>query len=250
MNREEAQFILGAYRPNSGDAHDPQFQEALELARRDPALGQWFAGEQALDRAFSAKIRGQAVPVDLKTQLLLARTTARRAVWWRSPVWLAAAACSAVLLVAASLLLRKPASPAELVAFRTAMTAAASDMSVHADVWGLDADGYRKWLAENRGTSDFVLPPALAAKGIAACKIVGWQGHRVTMLCLKFDGRHVDVFVVNGTARRTTARTEATPQRPTVKPQGIKALQSKVSGAAKSYLTRGNTAVGQDWSEF
>ena len=62
--------------------------------------------------------------------------------------------------------------------------------------------------------------------------------------------RIVDVFVVNGTARRTTARTEATPQRPTVKPQGIKALQSRVSGAAKSYLTRGNTAVGQDWSEF
>ena len=62
--------------------------------------------------------------------------------------------------------------------------------------------------------------------------------------------RIVEVFVVNGTARRTTARTEAAPQRPTVKPQGIKALQSKVSGAAKSYLTRGNTAVGQDWSEF
>ena len=33
--------------------------------------------------------------------------------------------------------------------------------------------------------------------------------------------RIVDVFVVNGTARRTTARTEATPQRPTVKPQGL-----------------------------
>ena len=47
------------------------------------------------------------------------------------------------------------------------------------------------------GASDFVLPVSLADKGIAACKIVAWQGSQVTMLCLKFGGRHLDVFVVN-----------------------------------------------------
>lgn len=197
MNREEAQFILGAYRPNSEDARDPQFQEALELARCDPSLALWFAEEQALDRAFSAKIRGRAVPADLKAQLLLARTTARRKSWWRQPVWLAAAACFTVLFVIAGTLLRPEGKRADFAAYRVAMTAAAADMSAHADVWGLDAGGYRKWLTENQGVSDFVLPPALADKGIAACKIVGWQGHRVTMLCLKVGGRHVDMFVVN-----------------------------------------------------
>ncbi len=198
MNREEAQFILGAYRPNSEDAHDPQFQAALELVRRDPALARWFAAEQALDRAFSAKIRGRPVPANLQAQLLLARTTARRrAAWWRQPVWLAAAAGLAILFVVVGSLLRPRAASAELGEFRVAMTAASSDMSAHADVWGLDPAGYRKWLAENHGTSDFVLPAALADKGIAACKIVGWHGHKVTMLCLKFGGRHADVFVVN-----------------------------------------------------
>lgn len=197
MNREEAQFILGAYRPNSEDAHDPQFQEALALARLDPELGRWFAEQQALDRAFAAKIHGRPVPADLKAQLLLARTTVRRRAWWRRPVWLAAAACLAVLFVAAGSLLRPRASAADFAAFRGAMTAVASDMSDHVDVWGLDTDGYRKWLAERRGASDFVLPAALADKGIAACKIVAWQGHQVTMLCLKFGGWHVDVFVVN-----------------------------------------------------
>jgi hypothetical protein len=198
MNREEAQFILGAYRPNSEDAHDPQFQEALELARLDPELGRWFAEQQALDRAFSAKIRTRPVPTDLQAQLLLARTTARRrASWWREPVWLAAAACLAILFVVAGSLLRPKKNVADFADFRGAMAAAASDMSNHVDVMGLDTDGYRKWLAERRGASDFVLPASLAAKGIAACRIVDWQGHRVTMLCLKFDGRHVDVFVVD-----------------------------------------------------
>ena len=197
MNREEAKFILGAYRSNSEDAHDPQFQEALELARRDPVLARWFADEQSLDRAFSAKIRERPVPADLAAQLLLARTTARRAFRWRSPVWLAAAACFALLLVAAGSLLRPRAHRADFAAFRGAMAAAAADMSDHVDVMGLDPAGYKQWLTEHRGASDFVLPAALAAKGIAACKIVGWQGQRVTMLCIKFGGRHVDVFVVN-----------------------------------------------------
>ncbi|MBL9194947.1 MAG: hypothetical protein JNJ82_21505 [Opitutaceae bacterium] len=197
MNREEAQFILGAYRPNGADAHDPQFQDALALAQRDPELGRWLAEQQALDRAFSAKIRSRPLPGDLKAQLLLARTTVRRGAWWRKPVWLATAACFAVLLVAGGLLLSGRGHTAEFAAFRDAMAAASADMGDHADVWGLDTDGYRKWLAKNRGTSDFVLPASLADRGIAACKIVEWQGHRVTMLCLKSGGQHLDLFVIN-----------------------------------------------------
>jgi hypothetical protein len=198
MNREEAQFILGAYRPNSEDAQDPQFHEALALARLDPELGRWFAEQQALDRAFAAKIRGRPVPADLNAQLLLARTTVRRRVWWHRPLWFAAAACFAIALVVAGSFLRPRAdASAKFTAFRSAMTAVSSDMSNHVEVFGLDMDGYRKWLTERRGASDFVLPAALADKGIAACKIVAWQGHQVTMLCLKFGGQHLDVFVVN-----------------------------------------------------
>ena len=197
MNREEAQFILGAYRPNSADASDPQFQEALALARQDPSLARWFAAEQALDRAFSAKIRGRPVPSDLKAQLLLARATARGPARWRRPVWLAAAACFALLLGVAGAMWRQHARAAEFTAFRSAMAEAAADMSEHFDVFGLDAAGYKRWLTERRGAADFVLPPSLAAQGIAACKIVEWQRHRVTMLCIKPGGRHVDLFVVN-----------------------------------------------------
>ena len=32
--------------------------------------------------------------------------------------------------------------------------------------------------------------------------------------------------------------------------RGIKGLQERVKTAAKSYLTRGNTAVDEEWAEF
>ncbi|MEO7413308.1 MAG: DUF3379 family protein [Opitutaceae bacterium] len=198
MNREEAQFILGAYRANSEDARDPQFQEALALARHDPELGRWFAEQQALDRAFSAKLRSLPLPADLKAQLLLARTTLVSTPRWRRPVWLAVAASVALLFVVSISLLKRRGQASEFVQFRQAMADVASlYTSSHADIWGLNAAGYKRWLVEHRGDPDFVLPPGLADKGISACKIVEWQQSKVTMLCFKFDGRHVDVFVVN-----------------------------------------------------
>jgi uncharacterized membrane protein YbaN (DUF454 family) len=196
MNREEAQFILGAYRPDTVDALDPQFKEALALARQDPVLAQWLAEEQALDRAFAAKLRARPVPAELKAQLLLARATFRRRRWWQQPAWLAAAAVFAVLLSVSAVMFRTPAGADELARFRTAMAAVATDEDDHFDKAGLDVAGYKKWLAAHRGHPDFILPPGLADKGISACKVIEWDRHPVTMLCFKVSGQHLDIFVV------------------------------------------------------
>ncbi len=197
MNREEAQFILQAYRPNGEDAQDPQFAEALALARHDPVLDRWFAEEQAMDAAFAAKLRARATPADLKAKLLLARATIRHRAWWRQPVWLAAAAAIAVMLALAGWRFRAAPSEVPLDEFRGAMARAALDLTQHVDVFGLDATALKLWLAEHRGHPDFVLPPKLAEHGVMGCKIVEWRGHRVTLLCLKFDGGHADVFVAD-----------------------------------------------------
>ena len=197
MNREEARFILQAYRPNSEDAHDPQFAEALALARQDPVLAQWFADEQAMDAAFAAKLRVRPMPSDLKSQLLLARATIAQRAWWRRPVWLAAAASFAVLLVLGGWRLRTGRGEAQFGEFRGAMAKVALDMTAHVEVFGLDAPELKQWLTEHRGHPDFVLPPKLAEHGVMGCKIVEWQGHRVTLLCLKFDGGHADIFVAD-----------------------------------------------------
>jgi hypothetical protein len=197
MNREEAQFILHAYRANGEDANDPQFEEALALVRSDPELARWFAHEQILDAAISARIHSMSPPPDLTTQLLLARKVIRPRPWWRKPAWVAAAASIALLISAASLWLLRRSGETDFASFRATMIEASLDMTKHIDVMGLDADELKRWLIEHRGQAGFVLPPGLADKGIIGCKVLEWHGHRVTLLCLKFGGKHVDVFVVN-----------------------------------------------------
>jgi hypothetical protein len=197
MNREEAQFILRAYRASGEDAHDPQFEEALALVRNDPELARWFARDQALDAAIAERIRGVLPPADLMTRLLLARKMIRPRPWWRKPAWIAAAALLALLISAASLLWLRRNGETEFASFRGTMIEASLDMRKHIDVMGLDADELKQWLIKNRGHPGFVLPPGLADKGIMGCKLLEWHGHRVTLLCLKFAGKHVDVFVIN-----------------------------------------------------
>jgi hypothetical protein len=55
--------------------------------------------------------------------------------------------------------------------------------------------------------------------------------------------RIVEVFTITS-ARETRSPAPAAP------PRGIKGLQERVKTAAKSYLTRGNTAVDEEWAEF
>jgi len=58
--------------------------------------------------------------------------------------------------------------------------------------------------------------------------------------------RIVEVFIVDDGNRAFSAPA----QRKTAEPKTIKAIQARVKGAAKSYLTQGNAALKQDWSEF
>jgi methyl-accepting chemotaxis protein len=67
--------------------------------------------------------------------------------------------------------------------------------------------------------------------------------------------RIVEQFVIDGRAAAVSGRAASVPVRSSAKPaapapKGIKALQEKVKTAAKTYLTRGNTAVKEDWNEF
>jgi hypothetical protein len=197
MNREEAKFILHAYRPNGEDAHDPQFEPALAFVRNDPELAHWFAGEQALDAAIAERIHSVWPPPDLTTQLLLARKVIHPKPWWRKPAWIAAAASVALLISAVSVLWLRRNGETEFASFRGTMIEASLDMKKHIDVMGLDAGELKQWLIENRGHPGFVLPAGLAGKGIMGCKVLDWHGRRVTLLCLKFGGKHVDVFVIN-----------------------------------------------------
>ena len=57
--------------------------------------------------------------------------------------------------------------------------------------------------------------------------------------------RVVDIFTL-----ADTRRAEPVTRAPAAKPAGVKALQERVKSAARSYLSHGNAAVKDDWSEF
>ena len=198
MNREEAQSVLRAYRPSGEDAADPQFQEALALVRSDAELARWFADEQTLDAAIAEKIHDFPPPPHLTSQLLLARKVIRPRPWWHKPAWAAAAASVALLIAAITfLLLLQRNSERQLASFRNTMIEAHLDKSNHLAVTGLDTKELKQWLIQHRGDPAFVLPAGLGEKGFKGCKVLDWQGHEVTLLCLKFGANHVDIFVIN-----------------------------------------------------
>ena len=68
MDEAEARLLLQSYRADGSDENDPQFAAALEKAARNPALGEWFAEEQAFDRTMAAHLENVPAPFGLKTR--------------------------------------------------------------------------------------------------------------------------------------------------------------------------------------
>lgn len=70
MDREEAKFILRAFRPDGADASDADFADALRLSAEDRELGEWLADERALDSEMARLMGAIPVPDDLKAKIL------------------------------------------------------------------------------------------------------------------------------------------------------------------------------------
>ena len=63
--------------------------------------------------------------------------------------------------------------------------------------------------------------------------------------------RIVDIFTIEagGAAQGRPANPPA-PRPPAEPAKGIKAMQERVKTAARAYLSKGNTAVDEEWAEF
>lgn len=70
MDNQRAQFILQSFRPDGGDAHDPDFAEALAFATEDRELGEWLARERAQDAAFTHVLADLEIPEDLRDAVM------------------------------------------------------------------------------------------------------------------------------------------------------------------------------------
>lgn len=208
MNNEEAKFILQGYRPNGADAGDATFCAALEQAKADPALGEWFAGEQAFDAAISAKLAQVAPPADLRAAILAggkvtAPSAGRR--WWNQPVWLSAAAGIAVVL--ATGLALWPNRAEALTDFALADARLSATHGGH----GHENNQLQTVLNDPGTRLGQQLPIDFANLHETGCRTINCGGHDVLELCFKRNGVWFHAYIARKGNFPTVARS-ALPQ--------------------------------------
>ncbi len=202
MNNTEAKFILNAYRPGGPDAEDATFRAALDQAKSDPALGAWFAREQAHGSAVAAKLREITPPAGLREAILAGGrvsgeslaakpATAARA-FWNQPVWLAAAAAVAVLLVVSvSLWPKRAAANAMLTDFALVDALEPQNHGGHGDATG----AFQAALSKDTTRLAGAMPIDFGALRTNGCRTVSLAGHDVLEVCFKRDGSWFHCYV-------------------------------------------------------
>jgi len=195
MSNNEAKFLLNAYRANGADAAEPTFAPALAQAKADPALGAWFAREQAHTSAVAAKLREFAPPVGLRDAILAGgRATAsvpRRTARLNLGQWIALAASVAVLFGAAYSL--RPRSR-ELTS--AALTAFAMDDVRHGR-HGAHGDA-EKALQVRLGQSERLssgLPISYDEMEKSGCRSLTIAGHEVIEICFARNGAEFHCYL-------------------------------------------------------
>lgn len=196
MTNIEAKFVLSAYRTNGSDAQDPAMQEALEQAKRDPALSAWFSLDQAHAAATATRLQEIQPPAGLREAILAGvragqNAAPRRVQSWRRPLILMAAASIAVLLTALSWWRFSPVHGATLDAFAVNFVARGFVLGERsADVGQLKA-----WLAARRSPLPAELPAGFANLRALGCRNLKYDGHDVSLVCFEAGGREFHVFV-------------------------------------------------------
>ena len=204
MNNEAAKLILQAYRSGGQDADDPRFHEALEQTQRDPELARWFANEQALDSRISAKLNQSITPpANLKAQLLAQQKIVRPAIWWQRPaVRYALAACLALFATVAVFWFNAHranefhAWGEGFAGYRENMADFTINKLNRLDLESPDVAKVRRWLVEKDSHGDLVLPAGLAGRPSLGCRVLDWQGHKVTLVCFELENRQVAHLLV------------------------------------------------------
>jgi len=204
MNNEAAKLILQAYRSGGQDANDPQFQEALAQARRDPELAPWLAQEQALDARIGAKLgRAIAPPANLKAQLLAQQKIVRPVIWWQRPaVRYALAACLALFATVAVVWFNAwranefQAHGDNFATYRATMADFTGFKLNRLDMKSSDVAEVRRWLAQKNSHADLVLPVGLEGRPSLGCRVLDWQGHQVTLVCFARESGQVAHLLV------------------------------------------------------
>ncbi len=214
MDNHEAKFILSAYRPGGQDAGDPRFSDALEQARRDPMLEQWFRESVAFDAAVAEKLSATAVPADLRENILAGGKVSRPSRWTKPFVRWAIAAAFVLVAIVGSLVLREAARP-RLAAWQTNALGVISSVingKSKFDFQAHSATELVSWLAANHAPVAQEIPQRLVGLQSLGCKTFSWNGTPVSVICFMREDGGLVHLVAMSPSRQTRAGTTHDPQ--------------------------------------
>lgn len=228
MTIDEAKSILHGYRPTGADADDPLFHEALALTKNDPALGEWFARQQAFDAAATAEFETAPAPPGLRDAILAAARADRKTSyqsWWRRRIIIRAAmAASIALLLTLVLTLRpKPQLPAAQSALADFAVQDARHPKTHNN-HGEDAMELNRMLKLPTTKLGQPIKLDFASLRSTGCRTLNVEGRDVLEVCFKRNGIGLHYYI----ARREdfpTLTASPTPQI-TTKPEACVASWS------------------------
>lgn len=195
MDKQEAQFILSAYRPDAQDAGDGRFSEALELVNEDQGLKAWFESEVSKDRIIADKLKQVRPPAGLRDQILTGMNMADQAPpWWRrAPVM----AIAATIIVVFGMMLswNRPTYDSEYDELRAnAVSYAAGFISL--DFFSENLVDLTTWLSERDAPGSVDLVGQLESMPGIGCRTLSWSGKTVSLICLQGDTIY-HVFMVD-----------------------------------------------------
>ena len=197
MDREEAKYLLQACRPSGKDAADPNFAEALDLAKRDQELGSWFTEQQRISQALTTKLQEIPVPTDLKTRILSGKSELPAPRKWTWGHALAAAAIILSLLTPVAWYANRfqPSGPQTFAAMRVDMGSYLSRFFV-LEKQSSDLEELRTYLADSYNLVDFKVPEALAAYPGIGCQVIPWHDQEIGLICFTAKGEIVHLFIL------------------------------------------------------
>ena len=194
MTDQEARNILLLYRPNSADANDPEFAQALACAQRSPELKAWFENHCAVQEVIGNHFRQIPVPEGFKEQIISERKAQNLRQRVKLGVLLAGVTTIAILGVVLATWLRQEMAIAReqsLAVFQSRMISMVQ-RNYSMDIETNNLTAIRAYFAGREAVADWVLPPALERQATCTgCGVLPWHQSPVSMVCFS-TGRRRD----------------------------------------------------------
>ncbi|MDF1737859.1 MAG: hypothetical protein P1U86_01775 [Verrucomicrobiales bacterium] len=200
MNSDEARFILSSVRPEETDHSAPQVEEAMRVLAGDPELQEWFEKSKRFDRTISDRLAEVSPPADLRDSILTgmeaSRTSSgsrRKALAWSLAAVLALGGFLSLFLAPRDIESQGESKPT-VAEFERAMQEVITGMP------GLDllSSDPNVLLRQLRDRADVAVPSLATANELSGlrylgCKVVNWQGHEVSLICMQRSNSGTDM---------------------------------------------------------